>query len=107
MAVSQLNLKIRNNVVSITCDEGQKEYIESLAKKLEERINKLSKTLKASELSLAIIAGLNLEAENDELKTNSDKIDPEMLVNTIDMISDYIEKLASKWVVDMHWITRY
>ena len=98
-----INAKIGANEHSFTCSEGEEGRFNSLVEKLNVRIDKITKSNpKANEIRIVVLACLLMEDEIDDINktksihaTNSVNTD-ETIVNVIDSISEYIEKLAKK-----------
>ncbi|MCE2991931.1 MAG: cell division protein ZapA [Candidatus Jidaibacter sp.] len=100
-----VNLKLRNTNLSLDCDD--KDRIDSLAAKYNHRLEELAaKFPGASDLKLALIAGLMVE---DQVEALIRKIESDVesqkgevgaakknLTDTISQIADYIEHLASR-----------
>lgn len=98
-----INAKIGANEHSFTCSEGEEERFNALVKKLNVRIEKITKSNpKANEIRILVLACLLMEDEIDDInKTKAAYVsnsvtNDETIVNVIDSISDYIEKLAKK-----------
>jgi len=98
-----INAKIAGNEHSFTCANGEEERFKSLVQKLNVRLDKIIKSNpKANEIRLLVLACLLMEDEIDDLtknkalQLNNASSTDETIVNTIDSISEYIEKLAKK-----------
>jgi cell division protein ZapA (FtsZ GTPase activity inhibitor) len=98
-----INAKIATNEHSFTCAAGEEERFRSLVDKLNVRLDKITKSNnKANEMRILVLACLLMEDEIDDLQKtrniqmhNSNNAD-ETIVNVIDSVSEYIEKLAKK-----------
>jgi cell division protein ZapA (FtsZ GTPase activity inhibitor) len=109
-----LELQIGKSQYKITCEESEKSKLLHLAKKLNERLNKLSVNFKnADEKTLLAISALMIEEELeqkkfDKLQEDSDQLKSDearklndqdiydAVSENIENISDYIEKLSKK-----------
>lgn len=100
MAIVQI--KILNNVHNIYCDEGQEEHIKLLAEKFHDRVKALASGSSAvPDLTLYLLAALLISDELAKLQVQksllaSDIDTNQAVVNTLNMVVEYIEKLASK-----------
>ncbi len=101
MALVEFN--IGRSKYQIECPEAEKTRLLELAKKMNERVTKLSQSFKnVDEKTLLVISSLMMEDEI-ESQNNSQNITPqagadmyESLTQNIENMTSYIEKLANK-----------
>lgn len=101
MALVEFN--IGRSKYQIECPEAEKSRLLELAKKMNDRVNKLSQNFKnTDEKTLLVISSLMMEDEI-ELQNNYAKNSPqinndayESLTQNIDNMTNFIEKLAKK-----------
>lgn len=104
--MSLVEIYIGKSQYKIACKDAEKEKLLELSKSLNERVNRLSLSLKnADEKTLLVIAALMIEEELNK-KNNEDESDEEPKLNDQDMydaisenmenVADYIEKLSQK-----------
>lgn len=103
-----VEFKLGNRKYEIACDEGEQQNINELAESLNVRVLALSKTFNnASDSMVLAITALMMEEEiknnqshnaptTQQIQSNSqDEIDL-AIIDAIEPITQYIEKLASK-----------
>lgn len=104
-----LELQIGKSQYKITCAESEKSKLLHLAKKLNERLNRLSINFKnADEKTLLAISALMIEEEleqekldqfqgdSDQSSSDKDQDIYDAVSENMENISDYIEKLSKK-----------
>jgi cell division protein ZapA (FtsZ GTPase activity inhibitor) len=98
-----IELPIGKSNYQIPCKKSEQEKLSKLAEKLNKRLNRLSSQVDGDEKTLLAIAALSLEGE---LELASEIEAPESGINekdiedaiseTMENISDYIEKLSKR-----------
>lgn len=102
-----IEIPVGKSRYKITCEEAEKEKLFHLAERLNQRVNRLSTSLRnADEKTLLVIAGLMLEEELERTNHEDHDLDEGSKLNDQDMydavsenmenVSDYIEKLTKK-----------
>ncbi len=102
-----IEIPIGKSRYKINCDETEKEKLFHLAEKLNQRVNRLSLSLKnADEKTLLVVAALTIEEELEGHGDNDSDHDESPRLNDQDMydavsenmenVADYVEKLTKK-----------
>jgi cell division protein ZapA (FtsZ GTPase activity inhibitor) len=101
-----IEISIGKSQYKISCKEEEEEKLFELSKSLNERVNRLSLSMKnADEKTLLVIAALMMEnelrdAESNEEVDESSKFNDQDMYDTIsenmENVADYIEKLTKK-----------
>ena len=98
-----VNVKFRNTTFALTADD--KDKVLNLANQFNQRMDQLAANTNynATDQKLALMAALIVEDELAQLKlelanqhTTSPKENLDMVVQTLDQVSNYIEQLAEK-----------
>ncbi len=90
----KVEFSINKSIYKIACQEGEKDKIINLAKKIDKKISQLEKSLKnADKKTLLAICCLNLQ---DEIDANFDATDDEKTSIEIEKISKKIDEITKK-----------
>lgn len=101
-----IEIPVGKSRFKITCEESEKEKLFHLAERLNQRVNRLSTSLRnADEKTLLVISALMLEEELERANGNEEN-DESPKLNEQDMydavsenmenVADYVEKLSKK-----------
>ncbi len=105
-----VNIEVRGKPYPLACDVGQEEHILALGRRVDERLQKLSKSLgKGSDIRLLVMTAVMMEHEMQQMKKKNDDaanlnkkyaindkgIAATEVKNTLDAVSSRLEKIAS------------
>lgn len=103
----KIEISVGRSLYKIDCGESEKENLLKLANRLNERVNKLSFSMRnVDERTILITAALMMESElAQKSKVNSDDLDAgkiteedvyDAVSESMENVADYLEKLANK-----------
>lgn len=103
----KVEISVGKSLYKIDCSESEKENLLKLANRLNERVNKLSFSMRdVDERTILLTAALMMEGElAQKSKTNSSDADEEKVTEedvydavseSMENVADYLEKLANK-----------
>ncbi len=100
--MATLRVNILNNTHNINCDDGQEEHVKFLADKFNNKVQQLSQLQKeANDITIYLMAALIISDELEECKAKlinpkADTTTDESVAKALDMITEYVENIASK-----------
>jgi cell division protein ZapA (FtsZ GTPase activity inhibitor) len=94
-----VEIQVGKSSYKISCQEAEKERIQSAAESINDKLNQLAKNLKISDEKMLLVM-IALELEEELRSIREDKFSEEELFNSIsdniDNITSYINKLTHK-----------